>query len=173
MQDTWFISDTHFSHKNILSYEQRPFKDTDEMDEVLIHNWNSVVKPHDLIFHLGDVFFCGSERQQEICTQLNGRKILIRGNHDKQYSDTKFRKLGFEPFKYYVYGDFLLSHRPQHLSAMKSLIANTHIKGNVHGHVHSKIEHLDQTIYKCVSVELTDYNPVHIDDIYKHFKQNV
>jgi calcineurin-like phosphoesterase family protein len=136
------------------------------MDEVLIDNWNNCVKPNDLIFHLGDVFFCSSERMKWISDRLNGRKILIRGNHDKGVSDTKFRKLGFDVFNYYFYESFLLSHYPQHYGPLKSLCSNTDVIANIHGHVHSQIQGLDQDYYKCVSVELTDYEPVALEEIY-------
>ena len=58
--DIWFTSDSHFGHRNIITYSSRPFSSVEEMDETLIQNWNSVVKPNDLIFNLGDVFFSQS-----------------------------------------------------------------------------------------------------------------
>lgn len=79
----FFTSDTHFGHKNIIEYCQRPFKTVDEMNQVLIDNWNAVVKPEDTIYHLGDVAFLKQEAAYKIIQQLNGNKILIRGNHDK------------------------------------------------------------------------------------------
>lgn len=167
--DIWLTSDTHFDHINIIKYENRPFEDNIKMTEELIKNWNSVVKPNDLIFHLGDVFFCKADRMKEIAVQLNGRKILIRGNHDKGYSDTKFRKLGFEVYNYYFINNMLLSHYPQSEIALRTAINNTDLIGNVHGHVHSEINGLDQSIYKCVSVELTRYKPIHIRQVMGHF----
>ena len=81
-QKVFIISDTHFSHKNILKYESRPFDDVDHMDSEMIRRWNSVVSPNDLVFHLGDVIIAGAKRAEYILPQLNGRKILIEGNHD-------------------------------------------------------------------------------------------
>ena len=52
----FFTSDTHFNHTNILQYCNRPFKIVDQMNETIITNWNNVVEPDDIVFHLGD--FC-------------------------------------------------------------------------------------------------------------------
>ena len=54
MPSIWFTSDTHFSHCNIIKYCNRPFKDVDEMNKILIQNWNNVVRPDDIVWHLGD-----------------------------------------------------------------------------------------------------------------------
>jgi calcineurin-like phosphoesterase family protein len=78
----FYISDTHFSHENIIRYSKRPFTSIDEMNEFMIAEWNSTVKDHDIVYHLGD-FACGSpEGAAEIFSRLRGRKILILGNHD-------------------------------------------------------------------------------------------
>lgn len=167
--DIWLTSDTHFDHINIIDFEKRPFANHLEMTEALIEHWNRVVKPNDLIFHLGDVFICKAKRMEEISARLNGRKILIHGNHDEGYSKTKFRKNGFEVFNYYFLDQFILSHRPQHKTPLQVAVEHGLLIGNVHGHVHSNISHLDQSIYKCVSVELTDYTPIHLDEVKRHF----
>lgn len=80
----FFISDTHFGHENIIKFCNRPFKDTKEMDKVLIQNWNNVVSPEDTIFHLGDFAFGGSQLWNDTLKQLNGHKVLIIGNHDRK-----------------------------------------------------------------------------------------
>ena len=49
----WLISDTHFCHKNIIEYENRPFRDVEEMNSEIIRRWNSVVAPEDAVYHLG------------------------------------------------------------------------------------------------------------------------
>ena len=78
----WFTSDTHFGHKNIINFCERPFKDTDEMDEFIINNWNSKINKDDIVFHLGDFAFASSKRWQELICRLNGKIYLILGNHD-------------------------------------------------------------------------------------------
>jgi calcineurin-like phosphoesterase family protein len=89
----WITSDTHFGHHNIMIYSARPFKDKWEMDEKLILNWNALVQPNDLVIHLGDFGFCGTQRKIELLQRLNGYKILIKGNHDDRRA--KMVKCGF------------------------------------------------------------------------------
>lgn len=167
MMNIWFTADTHFGHRNVISYENRPFASTEEMDETMIENWNNTVHPNDLIFHLGDVHFLKASEADKLKV-LNGRKILILGNHDRA-TKTHYNKLGYDVHNYYVFEDYLLSHHPQNKLALQELICQTNIKGNVHGHVHSNISHLDQIIYKCVSVELNNYKPFHLEEIREHF----
>lgn len=81
-QNIWFTSDLHFNHANIIKFCNRPWKTTEEMDKALISNWNSVVKPNDLIFDLGDFAFADRDKWIELLEQLNGKHYLILGNHD-------------------------------------------------------------------------------------------
>jgi calcineurin-like phosphoesterase family protein len=78
----WFTSDTHFGHKNVIEYCARPFKDVEEMNEELIRRWNVCVKNTDTVWHLGDFSFLGSIATKAILSRLNGKIILVRGNHD-------------------------------------------------------------------------------------------
>jgi len=79
----WFTSDTHFFHRNVIEYCQRPWANVQEMNAGLISNWNARVKPNERVYVLGDFCFGGNTRAREILSQLNGHKILIRGNHDQ------------------------------------------------------------------------------------------
>jgi calcineurin-like phosphoesterase family protein len=83
MNEIYFVSDTHFHHRNIIRYSNRPFDSVEEMNEALIVNWNSRVKPTDTVYHLGDVGFCNVEKLDRIIARLNGRIHLTPGNHDK------------------------------------------------------------------------------------------
>ena len=58
----WFTSDTHFGHKNIIQYCSRPWDNVEKMNEDIINNWNAIVKPNDIVFHLGDVSFRNKEK---------------------------------------------------------------------------------------------------------------
>ena len=82
----YFTSDTHFGHRGVLRACARPWADIDQMDAALIAAWNATVPPDGFVFHLGDVSFRNRERTLPILAQLNGRKALIRGNHDEGMS---------------------------------------------------------------------------------------
>lgn len=87
MTKTFFTSDTHFGHVNILKFnaEQRPFKDTEEMDEAIIRRWNNVVSPEDTVYHLGDVALGNIAKSLPKVARLNGYKIAVMGNHDRPF----------------------------------------------------------------------------------------
>jgi calcineurin-like phosphoesterase family protein len=85
MPNVYFTSDTHFGHANIIRLgEGRPFKDIKDHDTTLIQRWNARVKPDDVVFHLGDFNYKSSVDADFYLKQLNGKKFLIIGNHDKQ-----------------------------------------------------------------------------------------
>lgn len=112
----WLTSDTHFFHRNIISYCNRPYADVDEMNEGLIANWNAVVAPDDEVFHLGDFAFGAFTKVASIASRLNGNKHLILGNHDR-HTKTAFRDIGLDPTKcfstsYESLGRVLMVHKP-------------------------------------------------------------
>ena len=82
MPKTFYISDLHFGHGNIIRYDNRPFKDTDEMERIITENWNKAVSKEDTVYILGDVNWATPEEHDRIMSGLNGNKILITGNHD-------------------------------------------------------------------------------------------
>ena len=92
MDNTLFIGDLHFGHKNILAYDNRPFNTIEEHDEALIKNWNGKVGDEDHVYILGDFSFYNANKSCEILDQLKGHKHLIVGNHDnRNYKSEKFR----------------------------------------------------------------------------------
>ena len=78
----FFTSDTHFCHRNIMKYCNRPFADIYEHDNELIRRWNEKVPEDGIVFHLGDVGFASNKVIHEILEQLNGKIYLVVGNHD-------------------------------------------------------------------------------------------
>lgn len=78
----FLTSDTHWNHKNIILYCQRPFETVEEMNESLITNWNNTVPKDGIVFHLGDFALGGSSAWLDILPRLNGQIHLILDNHD-------------------------------------------------------------------------------------------
>lgn len=80
-----YISDTHFGHKNILRYDNRPWQNVQDMENAMIQLWNKTVDPYDEVFILGDVVWSNKyEEWVRILSQLNGNnKFIVKGNHDK------------------------------------------------------------------------------------------
>lgn len=89
----FYIADTHFGHENIIRLNNRPFKNIDEMDEILIKNWNNKVKENDDVYILGDFIYKSNKGYEHYFKRLNGNKHLIVGNHDtKLIKQENFRK---------------------------------------------------------------------------------
>jgi calcineurin-like phosphoesterase family protein len=96
-----FSSDPHWGHKNVIGYSQRPFVTYDgQLDLILMHatmlaNWNSTVGPEDTVYLVGDFSLWNNIAPiKEIRERLNGKIILIRGNHDQ--STQKMLQAGFD-----------------------------------------------------------------------------
>ena len=77
-----YISDLHFGHANILKFDNRPFRNTEEMEAALIENWNNSASAGDTTYILGDFCWVIEPEWKRIVPLLNGNKVLIRGNHD-------------------------------------------------------------------------------------------
>lgn len=170
MAEIFLTSDTHFGHSRICEFTKddgeyvRPWRDVEEMDEALIKNWNDVVSPSDKIYHLGDVAI--PRKGLKCLSRLNGKKVLIRGNHDiyKLHDYTEY----FYDIRGVGYHDkFVMSHVPIHPDSMGRF------KANIHGHLHWRRVMLNEkpdNRYFNVSVECTDFRPIHIDSIKSLFK---
>ena len=162
----FFISDTHFGHKNIIPICNRPFLNTDEMDKFMIQQWNATVNKTDKVYHLGDFSFGNQEYTKHIVEQLNGIKYLVKGNHDRSRSNQWFRDCGFKE----VYDEpillhgtvFTLSHEPQDFTTPAGI--------NLFGHVHDSDLYPTKTAHHfCVCVERHNYLPVSIEEINEAF----
>lgn len=93
----YYISDLHFCHPNIIRFDERPFENTLEMERTIIKNWNNKVTKNDVVYILGDFCWGKEDDWLRILDQLNGAKVLIRGNHDLKHPTaklkSKFRKI--------------------------------------------------------------------------------
>lgn len=157
--NTWIISDTHFGHKNIVRYENRP----ENHNELMVRNWNNAVSKHSNVLHLGDVFLCPIDTARKYIEQLNGTKWLILGNHDtrsiKLYEEMGFKIIGEPIYKEFNGYKIIFSHYP-----LRGLPKDVF---NVHGHVHSKgiDSSLNKNQYINVCVEQIGYTPVQLGKI--------
>ena len=170
MSNRFVISDTHFGHTNSWAKFKlpngdplRPFTSTEEMDEAMVERWNAVVRPQDTVYHLGDVVI--NKKSLHHVKRLNGKKRLIRGNHDI-FRDSDYRDVGFEQIHgVRVFVDkFILSHIPLHPDCVTE-----RFKINCHGHLHSnRVLKTDGSIdprYICVCVEQINYTPISFDEL--------
>ena len=90
MPETFFTSDTHFGHANVIKHSTRPFASIEDMDEALIVNWNAWVAPKDTVYHLGDFAWRDALKYRD---RLNGNIALIVGNHEAAAEKIKHRFL--------------------------------------------------------------------------------
>lgn len=160
MSKTYFIGCTHFYHHNIINYCNRPFKSVQEMNEALVGNWNKVVAANDIIYHLGDFSFGTFEQSKEVLSKLKGKKILIRGNHDR-LSSQKFLEMGFEEVhkKLILNSIFYLSHRPDFKATDQGHV-------NIHAHIHNEPTNwLHPARFINVSAEAVNYTPIELREI--------
>lgn len=200
MSERFAVADWHFGHTNSWAKFKRsdgsplrPFTSTEEMDEAMISRHNAKVGKKDTVYVLGDCVINRKSLHQ--ISRLNGRKILIRGNHDI-FDDNLYREVGFEQIHgCRVFVDkWIMTHIPLHPECVTD-----RFRVNVHGHLHANeimrvrtkqwIEKVPHPIasklgwnttvdkfrsmtvtepdprYICVSVEHTDFAPVSFDEI--------
>lgn len=114
MSKLFITSDQHWSHRNIIDYCNRPFTTTHEMNKFMIDKWNEVVSDEDDIIHVGDVFAGGSKREYEhIVRLLNGKKHLVRGNHDRWSDELWKNRFTFSTVQeFLVLGKYFICHYP-------------------------------------------------------------
>jgi calcineurin-like phosphoesterase family protein len=173
MSKTFLISDTHFGHQGVCNFlrddntKLRPWDNYESMDEDLVKNWNSVVSASDRVYHLGDVVI--NRRALKTLGRLNGRKVLIKGNHDifKLHDYVEY----FDDIRaYHVLEDCVLSHVPVHPDTLYRWNCN------IHGHLHHRrvVDDDGKTIdprYYNVSVECIDYVPIEWNDLKKKIQE--
>ena len=163
--DVWLWSDLHFFHKNVIKYSKRPFADQFEMNNTLIKNYNSLVKPDDISIWVGDVGFGSDTENNQLLDKCNGYKVLVVGNHD--LNKGKLRHLKFNEIHVvykFQYGnkELVFTHYP-----LES-VPDGYI--NIHGHVHStgdlnRSELSDSHIN--VNCEFHNYHPIKLSSIIK------
>lgn len=159
--NVWFTSDTHFGHLGIIKLSNRPFANVDEMNEGLIERWNSVVRPGDTVYHLGDFCWRGKTEFEAIFPRLNGIKHLIWGNHDRtvvrNHPGWASSQFGRDRLK--VQGqELVLCHYS--LRVVPNLKVGTIV---LYGHSHGGLPGHHRTV--DVGVDCWNWYPVNMDQI--------
>ena len=161
----YFCSDPHFGHANIIKYCNRPFKNVEEMDEALIKNWNDKVKSEDTIYITGDVFFHQEAKAIEILSRLNGKKILIYGNHDKPIKRSKTLQSMFE--KCCDYEEIWIGDQFIVMSHYAMIVWNKSHRGSfmIHGHSHGGLKYPIEGKILDVGIDAHNYAPISYEKV--------
>ena len=164
--EIYIITDTHFNHRKLVGYNNRP----QEFDDLI---WNGLkdLPRGCVLIHLGDICMGKDEEVHKRLASYDFKKILVKGNHDKksnywylqhgwdfvcdQFSDTYFgRKI-------------LFSHKP--------IMWDKKYEINIHGHFHNtdhrrhepELMAIKNDYQKLLAIEWTDYKPVLLEDFIK------
>jgi len=158
---TFFTADLHIGHANSIKFDERPYQDLTQMHNAIIKNYNAQVPLDGICYFLGDVATHSSELTKEILSKLNGTKVLILGNHDKNSNACYL--MGFDVVlnnaTIYIQGERVtMSHCPlpgifrEDVSDMRGAVIGDNFHGeskhqafmvanegqfHLHGHLHS------------------------------------
>ncbi len=169
---TFFSSDHHFGHRNILGFKRadgsplRSFPNIEAHDETIILRHNSLVSPDDKVYLIGDVSMDKKSLKQ--VTRLNGRKTLLLGNHDI-YNAEEYLKVvqNLRAVKVFPKHGLIVSHYPIHPRQFEG--GTSRWKACVHGHTHSNhvecAPHHRDPMYINLCLEETDYYPVEFNEL--------
>jgi calcineurin-like phosphoesterase family protein len=153
--EVMFTADTHFGHDNIIKFCNRPFRDGNHMDEVLMEQWNKAVDEDQVVFHLGDFSFKGRRNIPTLLERLNGSIVLIQGNHDRP-KDLKHFKNVHDLAEVEIEGQrIIMCHY-----AMK--VWNHSFRGSwmLHGHSHGTLDEDWDRKITDVGVDSWGYRPI-------------
>lgn len=156
----FLISDTHFGHKNIIKYTNRPFLDVEQMNKVLVNNWNKVVGKDGSVIFLGDLAF--HSRYEYWLEQLNYCNLCwIKGNHDDD-APGMIDNLTIKIDGYTL----LLTHEPVGIPSRFNI-------WNIHGHTHNKLSYMRGNVKQVsVCVENINFQPISLIKIIKDIEEN-
>ena len=170
--NTFFTADTHFGHRNIINYINRPFTSVEEMDETLIQNWNNVVQPLDVVYHLGDFCFGNPWKYLD---RLNGYIKFIIGGHDKELSKRIYNKFNDSDMmkKNFIYGNLLDVIIDKQLIvlchySMRKWNRSHYGSWHLYGHSHGNLPPLGLSF--DVGVDTNDFYPYSLDDVSNKMK---
>ena len=168
-----YTGDLHFGHNNIIKYDNRPFKDSDEMDHVLIELWNGRVQPDDTVYIIGDFCHRSEHTADWYLRQLKGHKYLILGNHDGSITDNPMAMQYFEGIEKMMD----ITDGDKRISLCHYPIAewNSYFKGSWHiyGHIHNRKDETYEIMRKKdralnAGCMINNYMPVSFNELLKN-----
>jgi len=173
--EIWFTSDLHLNHNKPFLYEPRGFTNVKDMNEAIIENWNSVVKPDDIVYNLGDTIMGDQMEGVELYKKLNGTSFMIWGNHCTDNKKNLLAEHCHIAGGWYAYQikynkmTIYMSHYPT-LTANYDVEMNKHFTQhvlNICGHTHKKEKFLDEKNPFMYNACLDAHNcyPIHIEEI--------
>ena len=175
----WLTSDLHLGHDREFIWKARNFESVKDMNKQIISHWNTLVKPEDEVYILGDLMLGNNVKGMWAIAELNGRLHLIRGNHDTDTRIGLFKSCGqfieICDAKYLKYNKyhFYLTHYPC-LTGNIEKESLTQMTLNLHGHTHSQKKFFYDLPY-CYNIGMDAHNcvPVSIDEIINDMKAKV
>jgi calcineurin-like phosphoesterase family protein len=167
----YFTADLHLGHTNIIAHTNRPFATVEEMDEVLLNNWNAKVQKNDTVYIVGDLFFYKSYPIEESLQAMNGKKHLIIGNHDKNWMKKVDLSKHFESVE--LMAEISDGSHAITLCHYPMMTWNRFSQGEylIYGHIHNNrndsywplLSTMDNALN--AGVEINNYEPVTFDEL--------
>lgn len=160
MANVWFCSDHHFGDDR-FDILFRPYDSVENFNNDILEKHNSLVKEDDTVFFLGDVLT--DKKFFDVVSNMNGKKHLIKGNHEGKIPDDEYRKY-FES----VSEDVMLNIKPQKNKKMQMFLNHYPTKGkkdcwNICGHVHGLWKVQKNMVN--VGIDAHAYSPVSLSKI--------
>ena len=175
----WISSDYHFNHDKEFIWKARGFESVEEMNETIVKKNNECVAPEDTLIICGDLMLGGADKLEEgiaLLNRMNGRKLVVGGNHDTANRREAYLRVGIPVFDAYAFTyrkyHFYASHYPT--ITTNSLDSNKHFKNriwNIHGHTHSTDCFTENFIGFNCCVDAWNCYPIEINEIIKLLHQ--
>ncbi len=170
-EEIFVTSDSHYWHKNVIKYDRRPFYSVTNMNNELIFRWNEVVFPNDIVLHVGDFALTGANNKKAIIDQLNGKIVLIKGNHDNKSRTHWEERMGIAKFIksgiFFPKSKVAIIHNPADIQNQDKY------RLILHGHTHTRggksLEKIGKTLYINIGVDFRDFRPHPISEFVMHY----
>lgn len=174
----YLSSDLHFGHDRSFIYTPRGFSSVQENDEIIVERFNSIVRPDDDLYLLGDLMLGDNEHGLEYLSQLNGKLHILWGNHDTDVRKKLYEALpniteimGYAGMLKYHKWRFYLSHYPTITDNLDDVSKPWQQVKNLYGHTHQRTNfYNDNPLMYHVGVDSHNCYPVSIDQVIEDTK---